>query len=757
MTVNPIGLDYPMKDARDRVVGTMRFTIDHEVEGMAHARVVRSMVPHGTITSIDTAEAAAMPGVIAVVTGADLAADDRIASPFFGIGRKDQPPLAIGKVRYAGEPVAVVVAETERQARAAAETVWPEIDETPFATDHLEASRPGAPVVHDDWPDNACGAFRLHRGDPDAAFATAHRVYEMTYTTPSANPVPLEPHVGVAHWEDGRLTMWSSTQWPHVVRNELANIFGLEREAVRVIAFPLGGGFGAKGQVKMEPLIACAALVAGRPVRLQLDRDEVFFTVAKHAATMRFRTGVDADGQMIAREIELHYDAGAYANTTPGGMGNAVVRSPGPYRSPNIHITANGWYTNTVPTGSYRGALTTQVAFAYESHLDEIAHDLGIDPVELRRRNLLHDGDEYATGESMHDVHFAELLDDVANAIGWGESAAADGDPPHIRRGRGVAVILKSTPTPSRSEARIACRADGTITAYSSGVDMGQGLSTTIAQLAASALGVHPDVVDVVDPDTDITPYDAMTAGSRLTHAAGIALGHAATDLLAALAELAADQMEVAVDDVEHVDGAVVVRGAPAMRTSWGQVLADAGVAELARDGVFQSEGGAFAEPMDVKGVASVHWHQGAVAAEVAVDIETGKVTVERCHGAAFAGRVVNPTRARQQSEGSIIMGLGPTLFEEYLLDNGQLVNPNLSDYMIPSVLDVPVALTSHNMEHVDRANNEIHGVGEMTIPAVAPAVANAVFDAVGVRIRDLPLRAERVLRALDAQETTDG
>jgi CO/xanthine dehydrogenase Mo-binding subunit len=735
MAGSAVGVDHPMADARDRVVGTIRFTVDHQVPGMLHARLVTSQSPHGLIRKIDTAEALRVPGVVAVLTGKDLEQSAAIPNPYFGVSRRDQPGLAIGKVRYAGEPVAIVLAETIGIAREAAVLVDVDYDDLPYVTEPWVAAEEGAPVVHDEWPRNECGEWHLHKGDVDRAFAEAAHVHETIYKSPSGSQVPLEPHVAVARWDDGRLEIWSSTQWPSAVQAALAHMLEKDLSDVRVHALPLGGGYGAKGQVKIEPLVAAAAVLVGRPVRLELDRTEVYLTVCKHEARIRMRSAFTEDGTLLARDIDLIYNAGAYGVTDPGAAGNALVRANGPYRIPDIRIRSRSFYTNSVPSGSYRGAMTNQVAFAYESHSDEIAALLGMDPVAFRRKNLLVDGDSYATGEVMHDVHFGELLDEVAREIGWGEESpeVTGGSTGVTRRGKGVAVILKTTPTPTRTECRVEVCADGRAIVYSSSVDMGQGAASTIAQLAADALGIDYDLVEVVAPDTHLTPFDTMTAGSRTTYCMDQALRDAARVLRASLAKLASGP-----DLGPPGEGFV-------------EILRSAGLSSVSEVGVYQGVGGeGMTNPADVRGHTTVHWHQGAVAAEVEVDLETGKIQVLRCHGASWAGRVINPTRVRQQNEGCMIMGIGPTLFEELQVVDGQVVNPNFSDYLIPSILDVPVALTSAALVSED-PDAELHGVGEMTIPATSPAIANAVYQATGVRVTDLPLTPERVLRAIRA------
>lgn len=742
-----IGADFRMRDAEARVVGTVAFTLDHSVPGMVHAATLRSPLPHARIVAVDTAAARQAPGVLAVLTGADLDADPGV-EPYFGQQRADQPVLAIGTARYAGDPVALVVAETQEQARAAVALVEVDYEELPAVTDPVAAGRGGAPVIHQQWPDNDCGSWRLHLGDVEEGWRQSERVYDDVYTSPPASHVTMEPFVSVAEWAaDGQLLVWTSAQAPHAVHRALRRMFGLADDQVRVRVFNLGGGYGAKGQIRIEPLVACAARAVGRPVRLELTREETFQTVAKHAASVRIRTGVTLDGRLVARDVQVVYNAGAYAFSSPGATGQALTRAPGPYHLPHCRVEVVARYTNTVPTGPFRGAMTSQLAWAYESQLDDIAADLGIDPVELRRRNVLRDGQVYATGEALHDLHYLELLEDAAAAVGWG--VPSEPAPPGRVRGKGVAVMIKNTVTPSRSEARLEALPDGRILIHCSSVEMGQGAGATMLQITADELGVDPDRLELGFPDTQVTPFDTTTSSSRSTGAMGSALTDAAGRLRGDLADLAAKQLAVAPGELDHERGAVVVRDDPARRKPYGAVVADAGLDRLVAEGVFATDFGLrYMDPQDVRGPVSNHWHQGAAAAEVEVDLDTGQIRVLHLHAGCYAGRVVSPLRVRQQNQGCLVYALGPTLFEELLVEDGQTVNTNLSDYMIPSILDVPEALTSTAIEH-HAAGAELHGVGEMALPAVAPAIANALFHATGVRVRDLPLTPERVLRAL--------
>lgn len=756
--VDTPGADLAMRDAEQRVTGTVAFVLNHRVPGMVHAAAVRCPLPHARIVAIDTTQARERDGVLAVITGADLDADPGIDC-YYGAQRPDQPVLAIGKARYAGDPVALVVAETEQQARDAVALVDVEYEELPHVVDEIEAGQPGAPVLHDAWPDNNCGSWRLRHGDIEKGLAASDRVYHAVYHSPPANHVPMEPHVCVARWYNDELTVWTSAQAPHAVRRGLATMFHLDTDGsdtdgsdsggakVRVLTLNLGGAYGGKGQIKIEPMTACAARVVGRPVRMELARDEVFATIGKHAATVEITTGVREDGTLVARRMHITYNAGAYAVTSPGAAGQGLTRAPGPYRIPHCAVDSVANYTNTVPSGPFRGAMTSQLAFAYESQMDDIAADLGIDPVEIRRRNLLRDGDEFATGEALHDLHYDELLDDLRTAMDWGVPSGAAG--PRRVRGKGLAIMLKNTLTPSRSEARLEMGPDGRVTIYSSSVEMGQGAGATMVRLTADYLGVGTDALDMVLPDTDRTPFDTTTSSSRSTYSMGFALRKAAEDLLARLAEVAAVQLGARPSELIHHDGRVGVRDRPEVTRPWSRILAEAGLERLIGRGVFASDFGLkYMNPHDVRGPVSVHWHQGAAGAEVEVDLDTGRVEVLRMHASCYAGHVVSPTRVRQQNVGCAIYGLGPTLFEEVQYSDGIITNPNLSDYMIPSIVDIPEEISSSAIASDDPAA-EMHGVGEMALPAVAPAVSNAIFAATGVRIHELPLTPERVLHAL--------
>lgn len=700
-----------------RITAGFRYSLDHQVPGAWHLRLVRSTVPAGVVTHIDTS---LVGGDVVVITPADLA-----AYPGYGCQVSDRPLLAT-EPKFIGDPVAAVAAPTEQTARQAAATIEVSYEERPAVFDETEALQPVAPLVHASHAisggdaayfgmrpidgTNVCHRFRIRTrrlqgrdepallpdlplaDDPLAdAFAAADVVVEDTFRTPAAAHVPMEPHASLARWVGGRLEVTTGTQTPFNLRQDLAGIFGLPEEGVRVVAPPMGGSFGAKTFVRTEAVTAAAARIVGRPVRCVLDRDEVFAEVTRHASTVRMRLGATRDGRFVAKRILALVNTGAYADCGPGVAQKLGYAGVGPYRFDHVAVDSYCVYTHLPPAGAFRGYGAMQSVWASERLVDVLADELGIDPVELRRMNLLRDGDAFCTGEVMHDTHFEELLDDAAKAVAW-----QDG-----RHGKGVAVMLKGMQTPSRAEAAIHALPDGRYEVRSATTDMGQGSTEALTQMAAELLGVPPERVTVPSPDTDQVPYDTRTTSSRSTHMMRRALADAAHDLRA--------------------NGTV----------GHGRIVNDGGL-----------------DPDTGQGVASSHWHQGAAAAHVDVDPETGRIDVKLLSATSYAGKVVSPAAAELQNEGSMTMALGTTLFEELTFADGQIVNPNLSDYNIPSAVDC-AAIRQRLLEKPD---GEVHGLGETAVPPVPPAVGNAVAS-LGYHPRQLPLTPEHVLAARVNQE----
>jgi len=674
-----------------RVTGAARYAEDFELPGMLHARIARSPYPHARVLRVE-----APPGCIA------LTPDDVRDLGRYGCQIQDSTVLAVDRVRFVGDPVAAVAAETEREAEEAVVLVDADYEELPAVLDAVEAAQPGAPLVHSEHEvsggraayfalrpqpgTNVCHRFSIRHGDLDSGFAEADVVVEETFRTAAAHHAHMEPHACVARWQGDALEVWTGTQTPFNLREDLARVFSLPEEQIRVVCPPMGGSFGAKTFLRSEAIAAALARKAGRPVKLVLPRSEEWVTLNRHAATIELRLGARADGRLVAKEVSCYADTGAYADCGPGVAQKMGFAAPGPYRIPNVRVDSYCVYTNLPPNGAFRGYGQMQTAWASERAMDLLAEQLGLDPLELRLRNVLRDGDRYCTGETMHDVHFAECLEAAAEAIGWH----------HDRRGKGLSVILKGMQTPSRAAVAIEAEDDGAYVLRCATTEMGQGARGALTLLAAELLDVEPARIRFPDPDTAVVPYDTRTTSSRSTYMMGRAL-------------------EVAAVDLKGSGG----------RRGYGEIVDEGGL-----------------DPDTGQGVASTHWHQGAAAAEVRLDGETGKLDVVRLHASIYAGRVVDRPAAELQTEGSMIMGLGTALYEEVVYRDGQVANPNLSDYPIPSFADLPERLTC---DLIEREGAEIHGLGETALPPVPPAIGNALAS-LGVSPTDLPMTPESVV-----------
>jgi CO/xanthine dehydrogenase Mo-binding subunit len=752
-----VGRRVPAAEARERVSGRAQFAIDACVPGMLHGKILRSTLPHALLTAVDASRAERVRGVRAVLVGRDLESDG-IAS-HYGPVFPDRPLVAIDRVRYAGEPVAVVIADDPEVAAEARTLIDVEYEPLPAYFDPESALAAETAPIHeglrerdfvtypdlvlaDDLGTNVLNHFKIRRGDVEAGLARADEVFEGTYRTPALQHASLEPHVAICQIVGDRATVWSSASSPFTVRFQVAETLRLPQSQVRVIACNIGGAFGGKTYPRLEPLVAAASWrVGGRPVRIELDRAEEFYTISRHASVVRLQTGVARDGTFAARKATILWSAGAYADISPRLIKNGGYASIGPYRFDDVWVDSYAVYTNVTPAGGFRGYGVPQVAWAYESQLDEIAAALGLDPLELRRRNLLRDGDLFSTGQVLDDLHYEELLDGVAGRIRWEEPRSGSG---RRARGRGIAITAKGTVTPSTSSATLRLNGDGSLSVFAGTTEIGQGARTSLAQIAAGAALVSFERVRPIHPDTELTPWDQTTSSSRSTMSMGAAIQEAAVELRRQVADLAARLLEVPIEEIEAVpDG---VRAAAGETLSLAELMRRTGAGNLLASGTCRTEGHLDAETG--QGVATSALFQGACAAEVEVDLETGRVEVLRLAAGAYAGTVVHPTFAELQTEGNVAFGLGQALFEEMVVTDGQVRNASLADYMIPSFEDLPRELGVLLLEAPD-GEGRIHGLGESAVPAIAPAIGNAVFDACGVRVRSLPITPEKVLVAL--------
>ena len=782
------GESAPRSDAWEKVTGRACYAIDASIAHMAHAAVVRSERAHAYITGIDRAEAEAAPGVIAVVTADDLGELGRR----FGHIVPDHAILAVGKVRYYGEPVAVVVAETPHQAADAAELVWVDYDDLPALTDaasalasdvliheqsYVEPGQAFLGVAPAGSADNVAHRHELVWGDADTALAAAATVVETTTKFPIVYGYAMETYNALADWQPGSLNVVSTAQHPLMVRKELARMFSLPLAAVRVEVPYIGGGYGTKSYTKLEPLAAAASWAAGRPVKVTTDVEAAMYTTRADGALVTVRTGFDADARITARDIDIRFDTGAYADNSPLVLIRSINRSFGPYRMPNLRVRGAAVYTNTSPASSYRGFGAPQAALAGELNMDMAADRLGIDPVELRRRNLLAPGDTLIAGKRPLDADLVADLDAIVCAL---DSHAADRDAvgpaadrsisggaaseAGVRRGRAVAVTASDAGASPISTAQVRMHADGSVTLLVSSTEMGQGSRTALAQIAARELCVPLESVAVGQSDTRFTPFEWTTGASRTTTVVGLAVQAACADLWDALRAKAAESAGVPVDQAKVRDGLIHVNLAAAGDSGSGsesgpvsaltpaEVIrqwfgADAG--EVVGVGVIRRDGATAMLPP--------FWEIGAVGVEVAVNEVTGEATGEHLVTVGDVGHAVNPDLVKGQDLGAATQGLGIALWEEMVYDGEQLTNPNLIEYRVPRLRDTPRRITSVLAERGDGVGPYgAKGAGEGSLNPVPAAVAAAVGRAVGVWPTEVPLTPPRVWSLLQQAAAPD-
>ena len=743
------GRSVPRLEARAKVSGRAEYVHNMRLPGMLTGKIFRSTVAHGNIRRLDVNAARDIDGVHAVLTGEDIR--KLIPEPWFGPAFHDQPILALEKVHFVGEPVAVVLASDPHIAEQALQAIDAEYEELPAVFDEMDAAR-SETVVHEvlkpagTFADlkhlagrkhtNITLDYRLRRGNVATGFAAADRVFEHVFRTQQVLHVPLESHASIAEPGHESIVIHTSTQTPSFVRTEIARLLGWPENRVSVRVPFLGGGFGAKVYVKLEALAAAAALIVRRPVKIALTMEEQFYTISKHATTFRIKSGVK-DGRVIARSCEVWWNGGAYADIGPRVAQKTGFTAAGPYDIENVTIDSAEVYTNRPPAGALRGFGVPQLVWAYECHTDLIARELGTDPVEFRRRNILRDGRPHATGTIMKNAAIDKVLDRIAERMNW--NSPFDHGTGHLRRGRGVAIGLKASISPTTSGAIVNVAADGSIVLYTNTIDMGQGSDTAMAQIVAEVLNVATESVKVIHGNTDTAPYDMGTLGSRSTFHMGNAVRRAAEDARDRLAALAA---EAGLPAGTNYDVREVFRKRYGMQA--GNVIGT---------GIYVPP---YTPPDSASGQSpdvTPFWMVGGSGAEVEVDTETGQLRVIRLVNVADAGKPVNPKICKTQISGGAIMQLGFTLYEDMVFDGGQVTNASFADYKIPGFRDVPVMEADMVNSAQESGPFGAKGVGETSTFAVSPAIANAIHDAVGVRLMDLPIRAEDLLRAIRAAE----
>jgi carbon-monoxide dehydrogenase large subunit len=762
-----VGQSMPRLEAAEKALGRAVYTDDMVLPGMLHGALVLSPHAHARIVSIDAARALALPGVRAVVTGADLP-DHRT-----GMLIHDETALARDRVRYPGEPVAAIAAVDPVIARAAALLIDVTYERLPAVFTIDDALAPGAPVLHEGFDSyfkvmdvgarqapNALCRSRMTHGDVEDGFARADLVLERTYETAAQYHAYLEPASALASFDAaGKVTVWSSTQSIARTQANISEALGIPMAKIRAVAPRVGGGFGGKSEAQVQILAVMLARASGRPVKFVLPREQDMMAMrCRHPSRIRVKTGVARDGRLLAREVEAWVDGGAYAEESPIIINVILFFCAGPYRIDAIRCTGHAVYTNKLRASAMRGFGNPQITFAVESHMDELARALDMDPVDFRLRNIVDAGDRWLGGQIIRSGGLGACIDAAVAASGWRDKPRG-GWPVGQDRRRGLGIGLSGHSSAFMgTSAIIRLLEDGTVTLNTGSVDIGQGGDTVMAQMCAGALGLDVDQVNLVAADTDASPYNSGTNASRSTHMVGRAIGAAAGKVADQLMDRAAMMLGVARDRLEIRPGGLVgVREGNAAvdfrdialfainaAVGGGPILASAAVMqnEPLDPAHTQSEG---MLSFDTVGAFTF----GAQIVEVEVDTVTGRAEVVEAWCAHDVGRAINPQAVEGQIQGGFVQGVGYALTEALVWRDGHLLNPSFADYKIPGTLDVPHAIHPIIVEVPDPSHPfGAKGVGEPPLIAAPGAIANAVADATGHRSRRIPITPEILLRA---------
>jgi CO/xanthine dehydrogenase Mo-binding subunit/aerobic-type carbon monoxide dehydrogenase small subunit (CoxS/CutS family) len=778
-----VGGAAPRVDGVTKVMGTALFVHDMVLPGMIHARILTSPHASARIVAIDTSRARAMPGVKAVLTGADL-------SQRLGLYMQDKEILARDVVRHQGEAVAAVAAETIEQAQAACEAI--EVSYEPIAPvlDVHAAIEEGAPQVHPGlagytwmkgvfFPEpgrNIAHHQKIRKGDVEKGFVEADRVFEHRFKNPPVQHVPMETHTAIATARaDGEVEIVTSAQSPFTVRHLFCHAFGIPLQKVRVRVPYVGGGFGGKAGIHLEPLVYCLSRAAGgRPVKIVATREEEFNTLpSRQGLESRIKTGVTKDGRITALEIAFLWDAGAYADYGVNIGRAAAYSGAGPYVVPNCKIDSLVVYTNKIFGTAYRGFGHLEVLWGIERNMEMVARDLGLDPCEFRRKNLLRVGETTITGERFTAGHGRpdECLRLVAEEIGWDprERVTAPVKPGSGKiRGKGLAMLHKAPamPTFTSCSATILMNGDGSANVLVSGVDYGQGTYTALAQIAADELSIPIEKVRIPwDSDTDYTPYDWQTVASRLTVMAGNAIIEAARQCIGQIKSIASCAFDAPVERIVCRDGQVWAEGQEDKRLDYARIVlgytfpnGNSIGGPVIGHGRYIAQGLTNLDPETGQGLPALNWTYGAHGIEIEVDTDTGQIRVLKIASAFDVGKIINEQQCRSQIVGGVVQGLGSAVVEKFVFKDGKLLNNSFVDYKIPTTKDVPLEMKQFLIETPHpQGPYGARGVAEHPMISVPGAVGNALANATGVDFFELPLDPESVYLALKRATASPG
>ncbi len=743
MSKSKIGVSPRRVGGYERVTGAQEYLADIDLADALQVKLVTVPCGRARIIAVDTSAAEAVPGVRLVWTADDLPQP----VPRYGPQYQDRPVLAVGETKFHGEPVAAVAAETKDAAEEAARLVRVEFEELPGVYTVEQALAADAPLVRepelrpeDDELRDSNVLTRRVFGWGDVDGAKADLVVDETYSFPMVTHFAIEPHAFAAAPDEDGVAIWSTIQHPYLLQRLMAGLLGLPLAKVRVYAPDPGGGFGGKQNIKLEPLVALMALEAGRPVRLVLTLDESFQASRRVSAEIRVRSGFSADGYILFEDISSDYLLGAYADIAERVVAKSQYTAAGPYKVPNVRITARSILSNTTPACAFRGFGTPQINWAVESTIDAAARALGIDRAEMRLRNLATRGEDIIPGDTPADGLWPETVAKAMDMIGWGA-------PLPEGRGRGLAVGIKASATTGLSYSTVRLLIDGSVLVYAGTSDMGQGARTIFAQIAANEMGTPIEMVNVVMGDTAVVPYDQQTSASRSTVFMGNAIMRACRDIQAQVRTMAAGAESVPESQIVVDRGVVSLpdREVPMVdivRTSLGKLGG-----EIIGNGVYRKE----VEPDHPLGGSPAFYEFNCTAIELSVDEDTGHITIHKHVTVGDTGRSLNPQQVAGQDEGAAIQGLGHTLMEHMILDEGGRVrNLGAIDYRIPTSMDLPLLIESAAIENGDGPGPYgAKGVSEGGLLSIQSAVGSALADATGVVFRKLPLTPEHVWRSL--------
>lgn len=729
------------------VTGGGQYTGDLKLQGQLYGKVLRAPHSHARIVNINCSKALKLRGVEAVLTAKDIPCNA------YGHTVQDQPVLASGKVRYCGDPVAAVAAVSEEVAEDALRLIKVEYELMQPVFDPLEAMLEDSPKLH--GQSNICCHYKIRKGDVKRGFDEADEIVEDTYRTQLTEHLPIEPHVALGMVDStARLTIWTSSQRPFLFREEIARVLCLPIGRIRVVPLCVGGGFGGKNEITIEPMVALFAIRTRKPVRMTYSyEDELEASTVRHPYIMEYKTGLKKDGTLTALKVKLIADSGAYCSWGASALMKATIMCSGPYRVPNIWVDSYLVYTNHIVGGALRGFGVPQVAFAYESHMDSSAAKVGIDPLELRLKNALMEGDTTATGQKLKSVGLRKTMLAVKEA--WSQRAAR-GRTAGIgtKRGFGVASMIYPigfTAAPNPSGAFLRINEDGTATIWTGVADVGQGSNTVLAQIGAEELGIPFEDITVISADTDVTPVDPGAIASRVTYIAGNAVRKAATEARRQLFLAASAILEANIDDIEVENGKIYVKGyrEKSLSVKEAALKSYRSGCPIATSAYFSPVISSL-HPETGRGEPYDMYVYATQLAEVEVDVETGKADLVQLIAAHDCGKAINPMNVEGQIEGGVCQGLGFALMEELLLRGGEVWNATFSDYKVPTALDAPKKITIHIVEELDpKGPYGAKGVGEPASLPTAPAICNAICDAIGLRIKNLPATPENLFKSI--------